>query len=68
MLSANLLERRLQISGIILILALVLESLCMLGHGPLAFMLFVTLGAILFGAGVLLYLHSLVGSGVDPKQ
>lgn len=66
MLSANLLERRLQISGMILILALVLESLCLLGHGPIAFMLFVALGAI-FAAGILVYLYSLLGSEVAPK-
>ena len=55
MLSASPLERKLQLSGIILILGLVVESLCILGHGPIAFMLFVGLGGVLFAVGILLF-------------
>ena len=61
MLSTQPLERRLQISGIIVILGLLVEALTLLGRGPIAFILFVALGGILFAAGVLLYLSSLVG-------
>jgi hypothetical protein len=62
MLGAHPLERKLQISGISLILALLVEALCLLGHGPIAFLLFLGLGGVLFAAGVLLYLYSLVSA------
>lgn len=68
MLSANPLERRLQLSGIILILGLLVEGMCLLGRGPIAFILFVGFGGLLFGAGVLLYLYSLVGVKVEPPK
>lgn len=62
MVSTNPLERRLQISGIILILGLLVEGLCLWGRGPIAFILFVGLAGFLFAAGILLYLYSLVGA------
>jgi hypothetical protein len=68
MVSPNPLERRLQISGIILILGLLVEGLCLLGRGPIAFILFVGLGGLLFVAGVLGYLYSLVGVKVEPSK
>jgi hypothetical protein len=68
MVSPNPLERRLQISGIILILGLLVEGLCLLGRGPIAFILFVGLGGLLFAAGVLGYLYSLVGVRVEPYK
>ncbi len=59
MLSTSPLDRMLQISGIILILGLVVEALSLLlGHGPIAFIVFAGLGGILFAAGILLYLYS----------
>ena len=66
MLSTDPLERKLQLSGIILILGLLVESLCLLSHGPIAFMLFVGLGGVLFAVGMLLYLYSLVGAKAEP--
>ena len=39
-----------------------------LGGGPIAFMLFVGLGGILFAVGILLYLYSLVGAKVEPSK
>ncbi len=68
MLSPNLFDRKLQLSGIILILGLVVEALCLLGHGPIAFMLFLGLGGVLFAVGILLYLYSLVGAKVEPSK
>ncbi len=68
MLSPNLFDRKLQLSGIILILGLVVEALCLLGHGPIAFMLFLGLGGVLFAVGILLYLYSLVGAKVEPAK
>jgi len=63
MLSTDPFDRRLQLSGIILILGLIVEALCLaLGHGPIGFMLFVGLGGFLFAIGILLYLYSLVST------
>lgn len=67
--SANPLDRKLQVSGIILILGLVVEALCLVrGHGPIGFMVFVGLGGVLFAAGILLYLYSLVTARVVPSK
>jgi hypothetical protein len=68
MLSASPFDRKLQLSGIILILGLVVEALCLLGHGPLAFIIFAGLGGILFAVGIFLYLYSLVGAKVEPSK
>jgi hypothetical protein len=68
MLRMSPLERKLQLSGITLILGLVVEGLCLLGHGPIAFLLFVGLGGVLFAVGILLYLYSLVGVKVEPSK
>ena len=68
MLSTNSLERRLQISGIILILGLLVEGLCLLARGPIAFILFVDLGGLLSAAGMLLYLYSLVTIKVESSK
>ena len=68
MLSTSPIERKLQLSGIILILGLVVESLCLLGHGPIAFMFFVGLGGVLFAVGILLYLYSLVDDRVETSK
>lgn len=68
MLSKNPIERRLQVSGIILILGLLAEGICLLGRGPIAFILFVGLGGLLCGVGILLYLYSLVGVKAEPSK
>lgn len=68
MLSTSPLERQLQLSGIILILGLLAEGLCLLGHGPVAFMLFVGVGGTLFAVGIFLYLYSLLSAGVAHSK
>jgi hypothetical protein len=68
MLSTSPLQRKLQLSGIILILGLVVEALCLLGHGPIAFMVFMGLSGLLFTAGTLVYLYSLVSANVNPPK
>jgi hypothetical protein len=60
MLSANPMERRLQFSGILLILGLLVEVLCLLWTRPLAFVLFLGVGGLLLGLGILVFLFSLV--------
>jgi hypothetical protein len=68
MLSSTPFDRKLQLSGIILVLGLVVEAVCLLGHGPIAFIVFAGLGGLLFAVGILLYLYSLVGGKVEPSQ
>jgi hypothetical protein len=69
MLSTNRFDRKLQLSGIILILGLLVEALCLLfGHGAIAFLIFAGLGGILLAAGFLLYLYSLASGAVGPSK
>jgi hypothetical protein len=63
MLSSNSLERNLQISGTILIFGLVVEAVCRLGRGPIAFLIFAGLGGLPFLVGIVYYLPALVRSG-----
>ena len=67
MLSANLMERRLQISGIIIILGLLAAGLSLLGHGAIAFLVFVGLGGTLLFLGVAAYLLALVRHSEPQK-
>jgi hypothetical protein len=54
------LKRNLQLAGILLILGLLVEALCLAWKGPLAFLVFAGLGGLLFLAGIVVYLLSLV--------
>ena len=63
MLSTNRFDRKLRLSGIILILGLLVEALCMLGRGPIAFIIFAGFGGLLLAGGIILYLYSLVATG-----
>jgi hypothetical protein len=63
MLSTNPLQRKLQISGIILIFGLVVEAVCLLGQGPIAFLVFIGLGGLAFLVAIVYYLLALVRSG-----
>jgi len=60
--SANPLEKRLQISGTLLIIGLLIEVLCLLAAKPIAFVIFVAVGGLLLFAGVSLFLFSLVST------
>jgi hypothetical protein len=62
-LSADPLERRLQAAGVLIILGLLIEAFSLPGIRPVAFLVFVGVGGVLLGAGVLLYLYSLVHMG-----
>jgi hypothetical protein len=67
MLSPNPLERRLQFSGVLLILGLLVEGLCLFWTRPLAFVLFLSVGGLLLGLGIVLYLFSLVSKN-QPER
>jgi hypothetical protein len=66
-LSANRLERRLQLSGILLILGLLVEAVCLLWTRPIAFVVFLGVGGLLLVLGILLYLFSLVSGNQKER-
>src|SRR6266699_2755207 len=45
-----------------------LEAVCLLRHGPTAFIVFAGLGGALFAVGILLYLYSLVSAKGEPSK
>jgi hypothetical protein len=53
-------ERRLEVSGTLILMGLLVEAICLLWSRPIAFVVFVLLGGLLVGVGVLLFLYSLV--------
>ena len=59
-------EKRLRISGVLIILGLLVEALCLAWRGPLAFLIFLGLGGLLLFAGIVIFLFSLVSIG--PSQ
>ena len=68
MLKANPLERRLQVAGVILILGLVVQALCLLSHSAVGFLVFTGLAGSLILLGVVLYLLALVRSDSQEKK
>ena len=58
--------RRLRIAGLLVLAGLFVEAITLLWSHHLAFVLFLGLGGLLIGAGVLLYLWSLVSPGPAP--
>jgi hypothetical protein len=64
MLSANAMERRLQFAGILLMLGLLVEALCLtFGHGAVGFLIFTGVGGFSLLLGISYYLLALVRSG-----
>jgi hypothetical protein len=62
MLSANPMEKRLQIAGIFLITGLVVEVLCLLWALPITFVIFAAVGGLLMFIGLVIFLYSLVST------
>jgi hypothetical protein len=61
-----LMERKLRQSGIILMLGLIVQALCLiLGRGAIGFMVFACLGGLLVMVGIIVFLVSLVA--VQPS-
>ncbi len=56
-------ERRLRLSGILLILGLIIEACSLNWAHPTAFLAFIFVGGLLMAAGILVYLYSLVPQG-----
>lgn len=58
--NANPLERRLRLSGLLLILGLLTEAICLFWARPISFVVQVAFGGTFLLLGVVLYLLSLV--------
>lgn len=58
--SANSLERRLRLSGLLLILGLLTEAICLFWARPISFVVLITVGGVLLLLGVVLFLVSIV--------
>jgi Flp pilus assembly protein protease CpaA len=61
-------SRRLRISGILVILGLLVEALCLVWSKPIAFVVLVCMAGALIGLGVLFFLYSLVSSPPHPTN
>jgi hypothetical protein len=66
--SGDSMNRRLRISGILVIIGLLVEALCLVWSRPIAFVVLVGLGGALIGLGVLLFLYSLVSGPLQPAS
>ncbi len=64
---ANSIERRIHWSGILIGAGLIVQMLTLLWTHPLAFMAFALVGCPMVGAGILLFLYSLVSHGAPPE-
>ena len=60
----TVLEKRLQIAGVLLMLGLMIEAVCLLWARPVAFIVMVVVGGLFCGSGAVVYLYSLV----SPRQ
>jgi RsiW-degrading membrane proteinase PrsW (M82 family) len=66
--SGDSMNRSLRISGILVIIGLLVEALCLVWSRPIAFVVLVCLGGALIGLGVLLFLYSLVSAPSHPTN
>jgi hypothetical protein len=64
--STDAMGKRLQIAGILLIIGLMVEAICLLSAKPIAFIIFVGAGGLLIFGGVAVYLFSLISISVVP--
>ena len=61
-------RRFLQVSSALIILGLLVEIVSLLWFHPLSFVLFIFVGVILIGLGILIYLLSLVFAVFPPAE
>jgi len=66
--SANPLERRLQVSGTLLILGLMTEAVCLFWARPLSFLAFITIGGAFLFSGTIVYLLVLLPTKRSSKS
>jgi hypothetical protein len=55
-------EKRLRLAGVLLILGLLVEAICLLWARPIAFIILVVVGGLLCCCGIVVYLYSLVSA------
>ena len=67
MTTTALMERRLRISGILIVLGLLVEALSLVRIHPLAFLGFMFVGGGFLIVGITIYLYSLVSVAEPPK-
>jgi hypothetical protein len=60
--AVNPMAWRLQITGTLLIVGLLIEAICLFSEKPIAFVLFVAIGGVFLFAGVTVYLFSIVST------
>ena len=65
---AALMERRLRVSGVLIVLGLLVEALSLIRIHPLAFLAFMFVGGGLLVAGIAIYLYSLVSVASRPES
>jgi hypothetical protein len=61
----TVLEKRLQIAGVLLMLGLMIEAICLFWARPIAFIVMVVVGGLFCGIGVVVYLYSLLSARQD---
>ena len=69
--SGDSMGRRLRTAGILVIMGLLVEALCLVWSKPIAFVVLVCIGGALIGLGVLFFLFSLVSGphqSTDPAR
>ena len=66
--TANPLERRLRLSGLLLILALLTEVISLFWARPLSFLVLIGIGGVLLVLGLAAYLLSLVPAKHPPES
>ena len=66
--STGAMEGRLRISGILVILGLVVDALCLVWTRPIAFVVLACIGGGLIALGVLFFLYSLVSAASNSSN
>jgi hypothetical protein len=61
-------EKRLRLAGLLLIVGLLVEAVCLQWARPLAFILLVVVGGLLCCLGIVVYLYSLVAAGEASSE
>jgi hypothetical protein len=61
-------ERRLRVSGTLVLMGLLVEAICLLWSRPIAFVVFLSVGGLFIALGVLLFLYSLVSVDHPPNE
>ena len=61
-------ERRLRIAGALIFVGLLIEAVTLQWNSPMTFLVFLGLGGLLIGLGVVFYLFSLVSSSTPEDS